>query len=96
MKKTENNTITNSYRKPAKYLGGRKDDVKDSLQWKQNKALPVIKNGNNTALAPTTIDGKSVTLRNTCAFDSLLYMLMLAASDFSSVKDKVRLSIPES
>lgn len=42
-----NNKQKKSYRLPAKYLGERAADVADSLAWENNKALPMIKNGNH-------------------------------------------------
>lgn len=87
--KRTTNTMRNKYRQPAKYLGDRIDDIKDSLAWGKNRPRPVIKNGNDLSLAPLKIDKKTVTLKNTCAFDSILYLVILAVSDFAHLKYKV-------
>lgn len=79
-----------NYRKPAKYLGERKSDVSDSIRWNKNKCVPVIKNGNNVSLSKVSLQGKEVALRNTCAFDSIFYILMIAVEDFPHLKDKVK------
>ena len=78
-----------TYRPAAKYLGERKNDIKDILQWDRNRAIPIIKNGNSPQLAPTTINSKTVSLRNTCSFDSNLYLALLAAIDFVHIRNKV-------
>lgn len=70
--KTTRNVMRNKYRPTAKYLGDRTADIKDSLAWDKNRSIPVIKNGNDTSLAPVQLKGKTITLRNTCAFDSIL------------------------
>lgn len=77
------------HRRPAKYLGARKDDIKDSLLWEKNRPLPVMRNGNDPYLAEVRIDDRSVSLRNTCAFDSLLYLVVIAATDFSFLVSQV-------
>ena len=78
-----------TYRQAAKYLGERKNEIKDTLQWERNRAIPIIKNGNSPQLAPVTIDNKTVSLRNTCSFDSILYLALLAAIDFVNIRNKV-------
>lgn len=83
--------MRNKYRPTAKYLGDRTADIKDSLAWDKNRSIPVIKNGNDTSLAPVQLKGKTITLRNTCAFDSILYLVIVAATDFPHLKFKVSL-----
>lgn len=78
-----------SYRQPAKYLGARTDDIADSLAWEKNKPIPIIKNGNNPHLEAVNIKNKKVSLKNTCCFDSLLYLTLIAASDFENIKSEV-------
>ena len=78
-----------TYRPAAKYLGGRKHDIKDTLQWERNRAIPIIKNGNSPQLAPVTIKNQTISLRNTCAFDSIFYLALLAAIDFVHIRNKV-------
>lgn len=76
-------------RRPAKYFGERPDDIKDSLLFDKNKSFPLIKNGNNVHLSSKIVDGKKVLLNNTCAFDSIYYLLMVAASDFPMFYENV-------
>ncbi|CAH2979386.1 unnamed protein product [Chilo suppressalis] len=87
--KNSRNVMRNKYRPAAKYLGDRTADIKDSLAWDKNRSIPVIKNGNDTSLAPVQLKGKTVTLRNTCAFDSILYLVFAAATDFPHLKLKM-------
>lgn len=86
---TVNKTQKKSYRPAAKYLGDRTADVADSLFWENNKPLPVIKNGNHPQSAPVNIASKSVSLKNTCAYDSILYLTLIAALDFKHIESKV-------
>lgn len=78
-----------TYRQAAKYLGERKNDIKDILQWNRNRTIPIIKNDNSLQLAPVTIDNKTVLLRNTCSFDSILCLALLAPIDFINIRNKV-------
>lgn len=72
----------NKYRKPSKYLGERKADLRDAFQWTKNKPLPLIRNGSSSHLSSITIDGKNVFLTNTCAFDSITFLTVVAVLDF--------------
>ena len=86
-------TVTKkSYRKPAKFLGMRKADVKDTLNWNKNNNIPVIRNGNECTLTPVSIDGKTISLNNTCSFDSVLYLTILAANDFIHIRNIVSIA----
>lgn len=90
------NSKTNAkktHRQPAKYLGARTADVADSLIWEHNKPLPIIKNGNDPRCEAVTIEGKKASLRNTCCFDSILYLTVIAASDFEHIKHLVNIKI---
>lgn len=69
----------NDKAKPGKYLGKRPQDVQDSITYTQNKPVPIIKNGNNTSLSAVRVEGKSVSLLNTCAFDSIFLIILMAA-----------------
>lgn len=86
---SKNYVEKNNYRRVAKYSGHRPDDIRDSLMWKKDTPISVIKNGSRPELASLKLDGKEISLRNTCAFDSLLYLQFFAAHDFPHIKNKV-------
>lgn len=81
--------IITKNRKPAKYLGSRADDVADSLRWDHNRVIPVIKNGNHPDLQSCKLQNKFVTVKNTCAFDSILYLTIFAVTDFEFLLTQV-------
>lgn len=78
-----------AYRRPAKYLGNRRDDVRDSLLWEKNRPIPIIRNGNAINLEPIKIQNQKVSLSNTCGFDSIMYMMIVAVMDFPHLRNKV-------
>lgn len=78
-----------TFARTAKYLGQRKNDVLDSIIWEKNKPLPIIKNGSNNLLALSKIKKREVSLTNTCAFDSILYLTLIAVTDNSYLLEKV-------
>lgn len=83
------NKRKNTYRNKALYLGERTGDLKDRITWEKNNSIPVIRNGNDPNLEASKINGKTVSLRNTCALNTIFYFTLLAANDFSHIKKKV-------
>lgn len=79
----------NKSRLPAKYYGKRPDDVRDSIDWDRSTFISAIKNGNDKKLEKQSINGQPTILRNTCSFDSLLYLSLFAVHDFPDIQKKV-------
>ncbi|XP_014225399.1 uncharacterized protein LOC106651425 isoform X1 [Trichogramma pretiosum] len=47
--------------------------------------IPVVKNGNSTTLSSVKIDEETAFVSNTCAFDSLLQILLTASYDYEPI-----------
>lgn len=73
----------------ARYLGNNKCNINDSLTWYKSTKLPIIKNDNSMGLQAIKLEDKNYTLINTCAFDSLLQILLTAISDHKHFKTKI-------
>lgn len=71
------------------YLENKKGEISAAIAWKNRQDLPILKNGNSIGLKAVTIGQKSISLSNTCAFDSLFQILLMAAFDNESLKLKV-------
>ncbi|XP_077259727.1 uncharacterized protein LOC143896052 [Temnothorax americanus] len=92
MQKTENWRGLNDEKKKrtARYLGQNKHNIQDSLTWSKSTKLPIIKNGNTMKLQAVCLEGTNYSLTNTCAFDSLLQILLVTLSDYKHFADKIR------
>lgn len=75
--------------KCRKYLGNRKDEIADCLKWRQNRHIPLLRNGICLNLQPPVVNYRPVTAINTCAFDSLCQSILIATTDFAHVKEMV-------
>lgn len=73
----------------AKYLRQSKHSIQDSLAWSKSTKLPIIKNGSTMDLQAISIEGINYCLTNTCAFDSLLQITLVALSDYTQFANKV-------
>lgn len=73
----------------ARYLGCNKHQIQDGLIWSKSSKLPIIKNGNAMELQAIKIDNDNYSLTNTCAFDSLLQIVLVALSDYKQFEKKV-------
>lgn len=80
------NTNENKKRRTAKYLGERMDEVSDILSSRPNKRVPLLRNGNSIGLQPPIVEGRPVTVQNTCAFDALCQGVLIACTDFPSIE----------
>lgn len=63
------------------YINNDKTVVRDLLQWRRVKGLPILLNASTTSLGPSKIQGRDVSLRQTCAFDSLFQLFLALAND---------------
>lgn len=50
------------------------------------KEIPIIKNANRPELKAILLENKKITLRNTCAFDSLLQIMLVGFLDYSDIE----------
>lgn len=83
--------ISNENKKrTAKYLGKNQRDIQDSLTWNKSIKLPIIKNGSAMELQTINIDETNYCLVNTCAFDSLLQIVLVALSDYKHFENTVQ------
>ncbi|XP_044760405.1 uncharacterized protein LOC123317859 [Coccinella septempunctata] len=65
-------------------------EVFDALEdFKKVQKIPLIKNGNHPSLRATNLEGSSYSLRNTCAFDSLVQIFLVGFRD----KEEIRISL---
>lgn len=81
-------------KKGGLYLGGHPEKIKDSQTWKKHTKLPVIKNGNHPLLQPVRVKkGYTVTVTNTCSFDSLAQLILVATVDNSTFQKRVSIYI---
>lgn len=61
------------------------DEISDILKSKLKKKIPLLKNGSCFTLQMMKLEGKSVIVTNTCAFDSLCQNLLIACYDIPNV-----------
>ncbi|XP_044760238.1 uncharacterized protein LOC123317695 [Coccinella septempunctata] len=65
-------------------------EVFDALEdFKKVQKIPLIKNGNHPSLRAIDLEGSSYSLRNTCAFDSLVQIFLVGFRD----KEEIRISL---
>lgn len=83
-------SITKKKRKNL-YLGGSKQKISDMLHYQSTpnriKPLALLKNGNNDKLAFITIGNCKVSLKNTCALDSLFQIYLAMATDCEKFRE---------
>lgn len=77
----------------AKYLGQNQHSIQDSLAWSKSTKLPIIKNGSTMKLQAVCIEGTNYSLMNTCAFDSLLQIVLVTLSDYKHFATKVQVIV---
>jgi len=66
------------------------------LVQKPFKSIPILRNGDDKSLKQVKIAGKHIDFLNTCAFDSLLQILLTAAIDHEKFFNRVKnLAMPE-
>ncbi|KAG5891083.1 hypothetical protein JTB14_028286 [Gonioctena quinquepunctata] len=88
----ENENIQKKGRKrKALYLGENKCAIMDKISHEKHATIPILKNASCMDLASIKLDGKRVTLTNTCAFDSIFHLLLTASYDFETFSMKVDL-----
>lgn len=87
-RETENWRGLNKNRKrKARYL----DDpcgIQDALTWRSAK-LPIMRNGSSTELQAVKIEDQNYCFINTCAFDSVLQIVLAALSDYKDFETEV-------
>jgi len=71
----------------SKYLVKSHHVIQDSLTWSKSIKLPIIKNGSTMELQAIKLNDRSS--RNTCAFDSLLLIVLVALADYEHFQKKV-------
>ncbi|CAG9820343.1 unnamed protein product [Phaedon cochleariae] len=93
----ENNNIQQRQNRKRKslYLGNNKTAIKDKISHEKHASIPMLKNANSMDLASIKVDGKKVTLTNTCAFDSIFHLLLTATYDFETMCQKVGEQVEE-
>lgn len=69
------------------YLGNNKAKVKSALTFGKFKEVPILKNG--SLMPHVTLDKRSISLQNTCAFDSFFQVFLVSACDDDNIKKKV-------
>lgn len=79
-------------RRTAKYLGNNQHYIQDSLTWSKSTKLPIIKNGSSMELQTININNTNYCFMNTCAFDSLLQIVLVALSDYKHFESKIRVA----
>lgn len=82
----------NIMRRTAKYLGGRKDELKDKLRWERHSKIPILKNGCRL-FTNFSVNGREIYFKSTCSFDSISQLTVLAAQDHPQIFDTVRIYI---
>lgn len=83
--------LNNNKKRKARYLGDDPRGIQDALTWRSAK-LPIMKNGSSTELQAVKIEDQSYCLINTCAFDSLLQIVVSALADYKDFETEVRIS----
>jgi len=73
----------------SKYLVKSHHVIQDSLTWSKSTKLPIIKNGITMELQAIELNDQNYCLRNTCAFDSLLQIVLVALADYEHFQNKV-------
>jgi hypothetical protein len=87
-RETENWRGLNNKKRKARYLGDDPCGVQDALTWRSAK-LPIMRNGSSTELQAVKIDDQNYCLINTCAFDSVLQIVLAALSDYKDFETEV-------
>lgn len=77
-------------KRTAKYLGNNQRGIQDSLTWSKSIKIPIIKNGSATELQTININNTNYCLINTCAFDSLLQIILVVLSDYKHFESEVQ------
>lgn len=63
--------------------------MQDALQWEKHVYIPILRNGCCTELACSKINGRDISLKSTCSFDSIVHITVVAALDYTEVRSKV-------
>lgn len=71
------------------YIGAKSKNIVEMLQHKRAHGLPILKCGNAEDPQAVKMGKRVISLYNTCPFDSLFQLLLVAACDFPTIKDKV-------
>lgn len=71
------------------YLGSSKSIIKDKISIDKHAAIPIIRNGTSMTLNAVKINKQSISVTNTCAFDSILQIFLTGSNDFRIVEEKV-------
>ena len=71
------------------YLRNNPLKIKEGLMWEKHRKLPILKNANHESLKAVKVDGKQVSLKNTCSFDSIFQVLLTAVVDNETLKEEV-------
>lgn len=79
-------------KRAGKYLGQRKDEIKDRLTWGKHSHIPFLKNGCvlKTHVMIHVGDKKiKILFRSTCSFDSATQITLVGAQDHPEIQNKV-------
>ncbi|CAD6208987.1 GSCOCG00010799001-RA-CDS [Cotesia congregata] len=71
------------------YIGTKSKNVKEMLEHKKCKGLPILKRGDSKDLKAIKINNRWISLYNTCPFDSLFQLMLVAACDFPVINTKI-------
>ncbi|KAH0567955.1 hypothetical protein KQX54_016697, partial [Cotesia glomerata] len=71
------------------YIGTKSKNVKEMLEHKKFKGLPILKRGDSKDLKAIKINNRWISLYNTCPFDSLFQLMLVAACDFPIINTKI-------
>lgn len=71
------------------YIGAKSKNIVEMLQHKRAHGLPILKCGNAEDPQAVKMGKRVISLYNTGPFDSLFQLLLVAACDFPTIKDKV-------
>lgn len=71
------------------YINSSSTKISEMLQYERANGLPILKCGDHQELEAVKLEGRFISLVNTCPFDSIFQMLLVAACDFSIIHEKV-------
>lgn len=74
-----------SNKSDALYLGKNPHKIIDSLKCKKAAKISIMKNGNDISLKSLKIHNDNYTVSNTCAFDNIFQILLVAGHDFHHI-----------
>lgn len=84
---TTDNTESPERKRKALYLGASKEKLKEALTFQKRSTIPILRNGNCDKLSYIKFPGQAfISIKNTCAFDSLYQIILAAATDYDAIK----------